>query len=90
LDVTRDTQKPFTGEDQIEKTLTSDPLKLYLDIEKDFVPVRDKAQDLLWPENLDDARRSDIADRYSEQAGMPWLAPKGLETLKSIACKRGL
>src|SRR5499427_721271 len=90
LDMTRDTNKPFDGEAQIEKTLTSNPLKLYLDVEKDFDPIRDKAQDLLWPENQDEARWSDVADRYTEQAGMPWLPPKGLDLLKSIACSRGL
>ena len=90
LDMTRDAQKPFNGEEQIEKTLTSDPLKLYLDIEKEFDAIRDKAQDLLWPENQDEARWSDVVDRYAEQAGMPWLPPRGLDTLKSIACNRGL
>jgi hypothetical protein len=90
LDMTRDSTKPFNGEEQIEKTLTSDPLKLYLDVEKDFDPIRDKAQDLLWPESLDEARWADVTDRYSEQAGMFWLPPKGLETVKSIACNRGL
>jgi hypothetical protein len=90
LDMTRDTTQLFDGEAQIEKTLTSHPLKLYLDVEKDFDPICDKAQDLLWPENQDAARWSDIADRYSEQAGMPWLPPKGLDMLKSIACNRGL
>jgi hypothetical protein len=90
LDMTRDATKPFNGEEQIEKTLTSDPLKLYLDVEKDFEPIRDKAQDLLWPESQDDARWSDVVDRYAEQAGMPWLPPKGLDSLKSIACNRGL
>jgi hypothetical protein len=90
LDMTRDATKPFDGEAQVEKTLTSHPLKLYLDVEKDFDPVRDKAQDLLWPENQDEARWSDVADRYTEQAGMPWLPPKGLDTLKSIACNRAL
>ena len=90
LDMTRDTNKPFDGEAQIEKTLTSNPLKLYLDVEKDFDPIRDKAQDLLWPENQDEARWSDVADRYTEQAGMPWLPPRGLDLLKSIACNRGL
>ncbi len=89
LDMTRDSTRPFEGEAQIEKTLTSDPLKLYLDVEKSFDSVRDKAQDLLWPENQDEARWSDVADRYAEQAGMPWLPPKGLESLKSIACSRG-
>ena len=88
--MTRDATKPFDGEAQIEKTLTSNPLKLYLDVEKDFDPIRDKAQDLLWPENQDEARWSDVADRYTEQAGMPWLSPRGLDMLKSIACNRGL
>ena len=59
-------------------------------MEKEFDAIRDKAQDLLWPENLDEARWSDVVDRYAEQAGMPWLPPKGLDTLKSIACNRGL
>jgi hypothetical protein len=90
LDMTRDSTKPFNGEEQIEKTLVSNPLKLYLDVEKEFDAIRDKAQDLLWPENQDDARWSDATDRYTEQPGMPWLPPKGLETLKSIACNRGL
>src|SRR2546425_7238020 len=90
LDMTRDATKPFDGEAQVEKTLTSNPLKLYLDVEKDFDPIRDKSQDLLWPENQDEARWSDVADRYTEQPGMPWLPPKGLDTLKSIACNRGL
>lgn len=90
LDMTRDSTKPFNGEEQLEKTLTSNPLKLYLDAEKEFDAVRDKAQDLLWPENLDEARWSDMADRYAEQAGMPWLPPRGLDTLKAIACNRGL
>ena len=90
LDMTRDSTKPFNGEEQIERTLVSNPLKLYIDVEKDFDAIIDKAQDLLWPENQDEARWSDVLDRYTEQAGMPWLPPKGLETLKSIACNRGL
>jgi len=90
LDMTRDASKPFDGEAQIEKTLTSNPLKLYLDADKDFDAIRDKAETLLWPENLDDTRWSDMTDRMAEQAGMSWLPPKGLETLKSIAFNRGL
>jgi hypothetical protein len=90
LDMTRDGTMPFDGEAQVEKTLTSNPLKLYLDVEKDFDPIREKAEDLLWPENQDEARWSDVADRYTEQAGMPWLPPKGLDTLKSLACNRAL
>ena len=90
LDMTRDAKLPFDGEAQMEKTLTSNPLKLYLDVERDFDPIRDKAQDFLWPENQDETRWSDAADRYTEQAAMPWLPPKGLDVLKSIACNRGL
>ena len=90
LDMTRDTNKPFDGEAQLEKTLTSNPLKLYLDVEKDFDPIHDKAQDLLWPENQDEARWSDVVDCCTEQAGMPWLPPGGLDMLQSIACNRGL
>lgn len=90
LDMTRDATKAFDGESQVEKTLTSNPLKLYLDIEREFDAIRDKAQDLLWPENMDEARWSDVVDRMAEQAGMPWLPPRGLETLKSLACNRGL
>lgn len=90
LDMTRDQTKAFNGEEQIEKTLTSNPLKLYLDIEKEFDAIRDKAQDLLWPTNQDEVRWSDAVDRYDEQAGMPWLPPKGLDALKSIAFNRGL
>jgi len=90
LDGTRDTSRPFDGEAQIEKTLVSNPLKLYLDVDHDFDPIRDKAQDLLWPENQDEARWSDVSDRYAEQPGMPWLPPRGLDTLKAIACNRGL
>jgi hypothetical protein len=88
--MTRDTKQPFDGEAQIEKTLTSNPPKLYLDIERDFDLIREKAQDLLWPESQDEARWSDVVDRYTEQAGMPWLPPRGLDMLKSMACNRGL
>lgn len=90
LDPSRDTKQPFDGEEQILKTLSSDPLKLYVDVEKDFDAIRDRAQDLLWAQNLDEARWVDIVDRAAEQAGMPWLPPKGLDQLKAIACNRGL
>ena len=90
LDMTRDATRQFDGEQQIEKTLVSNPLKLYLDVENEFDSVRDKAEDLLWPENQDETRWADAADRYAEQPGMPWLPPRALDQLKSIACNRGL
>lgn len=90
LDMTRDQKKPFSGEEQIEKTLTKDPLKLYLDVEENFDGIRDKAEDLLWPANQNESRWSDIQDRLTEQAGMPWLPPRGADQLKALACNRGL
>jgi hypothetical protein len=90
LDTSRDMKKDFNGEEQIEKTLVADPLKLYMDVEKAFDAIRDKAEDLLWPENLDEARWTDVVDRMAEQAGMYWLPPKGLDTLRTLACNRGL
>ena len=90
LEKTRDAKAPFDGEEQIEKTLTSDPLKLYLDVKEKFDAIRDKAEDLLFLENQDDARWSDIVDRYAEMPGMYWLPPKGLEDLRTLACDRGL
>jgi len=90
LDGTYDMTKSYSGEEQIEKTLTSDPLKLYLDLDKEFDAVRDKAQDLLWPASQDEVRWADAVHSGAEQAGMPWLPPRGLETLKAIAVSRGL
>lgn len=90
LETARDTSKPFDGEEQIEKTLTSNPIKLFLDVEADFDTVREKAQDLLWNDGQDEARWADVAERSAEKSGMCWLVPKGLESLKSIACNRGL
>ena len=90
LDMTRDATKPFNGEAQIELTLVSDPLKLYLDVEEKFDAIREKAEELLWPENQQDTRWADAEDRYAEQSGMPWLPPDGLDVLKNTAIRRGL
>lgn len=90
LDLTRSGKEAFNGEEQIEKTLAAVPSKLQLDVDKEFDAILDKAQDLLWPENVEEARWADIADRYMEQAGMYWLPPKGLDSLKAIACNRGI
>ena len=78
LDMTRDATKPFDGEAQIEKTLVSHPLKLYADVEADFDAIRDKAEDLLWPENQNETRWTDTAERYAEEAGMPWVPSRKL------------
>jgi hypothetical protein len=91
LEMTRDQSKPFSGEEQIEKTLTSNPQKLFLDVEKnDFDTLREKAESLLWPENQTDTRWSDAVERMMEQAAFPWLPPKGADQLKSICLNRGI
>lgn len=90
LEMSRDSTKPFNGEEQVEKTLTKDPLKLYLDVEANLDAIRDKAESLLWPQNQDEARWADIVDGMAEQAGMPWLPPRGVDQLKALACNRGL
>ena len=90
LDQTWDTSRPFNGEEQIEKTLTADPLKLYLDVDAEFDAIRDRAEDLLWPQNQAEARWTDVEDRYAEQAGMPWLPPGALDHVKRLALSRGL
>jgi hypothetical protein len=88
--MTRDATQPFNGEDQIQKTLTSNPLKLYLDVEKEFDAGPRQGPGSALAREPGRTRWSDGQDRYAEQAGMPWLPPKGLETLKTIACNRGL
>ena len=90
LDMTRDMNQSFDGEAQIEKTLVSDPIKLYLDADAHFDAIRDKAEEILWPENQEETRWADAAERYAEQPRMPWLPPGGLDALKSAAISRGL
>ncbi len=89
LDPTRDTGREFSGEAQVEKTLTSDPIKLYLDVEQNLDALREKAEDCLWPMGLDETRWSDAADRYSQNPAMVWLPPRKLDDLKLRACQQG-
>ena len=89
LDLGRDTSKPFNGEDQIERTLVSDPLKMVLDLDAHYELVKDKAENLLWPQGQTSAPWKDLLLRAESQAGFPWLPPKGLEQLRELACNRG-
>lgn len=90
LEITRDQSKPFMGEDQIEQTLVKSPTKLYLDVEKYFDVLKEKAETILWPEGQNDARWSDIEERAESRPAMPWMVPSGLSQLKVMACNRGL
>jgi hypothetical protein len=89
LEKTRDNSQPFNGEEQIEKTLTNDPKKLFINIQKDFDGICEKAENLLWLENQTEARWIDILDRATEQAGFPWMPPKGIDQLKQLALNYG-
>jgi hypothetical protein len=90
LDTTRDQKEPFSGEKQIEKTLSSVQVgKLILNVEESYDAVRGKAEALLWAAGEDRARWSDIIDRAAENANFFWLPPKGLETLKRLATEKG-
>lgn len=92
LSQTWDQKKQYNGEEQIENTLATDPLKLYRDVQTSFDAIRDKAQDLLWPHGTDDARWSDVKERATQEPGMPWLPTgnSGLEQVKALALSRGI
>ncbi len=88
LETARDISKPFDGEEQIEKTLTSNPIKLFLDVEHDFDAIRDKAQDLLWNDGQDEARWLDVLSvprKSPECAGLFRRALKRLSRSRAIA-----
>lgn len=90
LDMTRDMNEPFSGERQIERTLSSTTVsKLVLDVEAQLNLVRGKAEANLWNPGETRARWMDILDRAAENPAFPWLPPKGLETLKRLAVATG-
>lgn len=90
LDTKRDGQKPFDGEEQIEKTLTAHPKKLFLDLEGEFDTLRDFAETNLWNEGSPTIDWATAVAREKQKPKMPWMPPKSLDTLKSIAIQRGV
>ena len=89
LQASRDHAKPFNGEDQIEKTLLTDPAKLVDALEDQYGMLREKAETLLWPSGQPTAPWKDIVSRAETQAGFPWLTGSDLEQLRELACNRG-
>lgn len=87
-----DQSKPYNGEHQIEKTLSNDPIKLYVDVQLNVDAIRDKAQDILWPVGSDDARWSDVKEKSMQEPGMPWLpiSPNGLDQVMQLALSKGI
>jgi hypothetical protein len=90
LDTKRDGGKPFDGEEQIEKTLASHPKKLFLDVDGEFDALRDFAETNLWNETSVTIDWATAVAREKQKPKMPWMPPKGLEALKSIALQRGI
>lgn len=90
LDTRRDNSKAFDGEGQIEKTLTAHPKKLFLDVEADFDTLRDFAETNLWNEGSASIDWATAVAREKQRAKMPWMPPRGLEMLKTIAVQRGV
>lgn len=90
LNSKRDSSKAYDGEDQIEKTLAAHPRKLFLDIEADFDTLRNFAETILWNDASPHIDWATAVAREKQKAKMPWLPPKGLETLKTIAIQKGV
>lgn len=90
LETHRDGSKPFDGEEQIEKTLTRHPKKLFLDVDAEFDALRDFAETNLWNDGAVTIDWATAIAREKQRPKMPWMPPKGLDTLKSIAVQRGV
>jgi len=90
LGARRDGGKPFDGELQIENTLISHPKKLFLDVEAEFDALRDFAETNLWNNGSITVDWATAAARERQRPKMPWMPPRGLDTLKSIAVQRGV
>jgi hypothetical protein len=85
------TANQFKGEEQIEKALADVSVsKLYRSVEEAADGLIKRAEELLWPAGGE--RRvpwRDVCSRAISNERWPWLPPKGLETLRSIALGQG-
>lgn len=90
LDTKRDGNKPFVGEEQIEKSLITQPKKLFVDIEGEFDALANMAKMVLWNDNSASIDWSTAVAREKQRPRMPWLPPRGLEQLKTIAIQKGI
>jgi hypothetical protein len=89
LDSTYPSSQAYNGEQQVIKTLSADPIKLYTDIPANFDALRSRAEQLLFG-GIDDARRTDLQDKLKQATNMPWMPAKGFDLLIQEACKRGV
>lgn len=89
LDGTYASNESYNGEQQVIKTLTSDPIKLYTQIPENFDALRIRAEALLFG-SQDEVRKTDLFDKMKQQTKMPWLPSRGFEQLANEAYQRGL
>ena len=90
LDGTYPSNESYNGERQVIKTLTSDPIKLYTEITKNFDALRNRAESLLFGGTKDEARITDLLDKMKQKTQMPWLPGIGFEQLATEAYQRGV
>ena len=88
LDSTYPSNEQYNGERQVIKTLTSDPIKLYNQVQENFDTLKARAEQLLFGSS-DDMRKTDLIEKMRQKTQMPWLPPKGFDQLIQEACQRG-
>ncbi|RJO96339.1 DUF499 domain-containing protein [Exiguobacterium sp. RIT452] len=89
LDSTYPSNETYNGERQIVKTLTSDPIKLYTEVNENFDALRARAESLLFS-SQDEIRKTDLIDKMKQKTQMPWLPSRGFEQLTIEAYQRGV
>lgn len=89
LDSTYPSDELYNGERQIIKTLTSDPIKLYTQINENFDALRSRAESLLFG-SQNEARKTDLLEKMKQKTQMPWIPTNGFDQLAIEAYQRGL
>ena len=81
----------FKGEEQVEKALADvGASKLYRSVEDNAETLITRAEEMLWPAGSE--RRipwRDVVSRSVSNERWPWLPPKGIETLRTLAVGQG-
>jgi hypothetical protein len=81
--------KPTEGASRVEKTLTENPKKLYVEVSSNMDTLRSMVEQRIWG-NSDPARWADVISSAAENCKMPWLPSSGLEDIKKHAIATGL
>jgi len=89
LDLTYPAGEPYNGERQVIKTLTTDPIKLYIQVLENFDALKARAESLLFGAQ-DEVRKTDLLDKMKQNTRMPWMPVKGFDLLALEAFQRGL